>query len=67
MIKGFMINGAIWFASIFAFSFMIGGSSSAGEGICIMPSGTGEVTYPPGLDESVLAVYTSDDKISRGN
>ena len=54
------------FALVFAFSLTIAEWSQGQEGICIMPSGTGEVTYPPGWGESVLAVYTSDDVISRG-
>ena len=54
------------FALVFAFSLSMGGWSWAQEGICIFPSGTGEVTYPPGWGEPVLAVYASDDKVSRG-
>lgn len=55
------------FALVFALSLTIIGWSWAQEGICIFPSGTGEVTYPPEWGEAVLAVYTSDDKVSRAN
>ena len=50
---------------VFTFSLIIGGWSWAQEEMCIMPSGTGQVTYLSGWGGSVLAVYTSDDKISR--
>jgi len=53
------------FALVFAFSLTLAAGSWAQEGICIFPSGTGEVTYPPGWGDSAFMLYTSDDKISR--
>jgi hypothetical protein len=67
MKTGNMAKLGLCFALVFALSFTIGGWSWAQEGICILPSGTGEVTYSSGWGDSVLAVYTSDDKVSRGN
>ena len=55
------------FALVFAVALGIGGWSWAQEGICILPTGTGEVTYLPGWSGSVLALYTSDDWVSRGS
>jgi|GEM_PF-5674692 len=66
MIKKIFARTAVCFALVLAPSLTIVGWSWAQEGICIMPSGTGEVTYPPGWGESVLGVYTSNDKVSRG-
>ena len=58
---------AAYLIVVFAFSLTIVGWCWAQEEICILPTGTGEVTYPPGWDASVLALYTSDDKVSRGS
>jgi len=57
----------VCFALILVFSLAIRGSSWGQDGICVFPTGTEDVAYPPGWHDSVLAVYAGDDKVSRGN
>jgi hypothetical protein len=67
MIKNGITKIALSFALLFAVLFSIRAMSWAQEGICILPTGTAEVTYPPGWGASVLVLYTSDDRVSRGS
>ena len=57
----------VCFAFLLAFSFAIAGWSWAQEGICVFPTGTEEVAYPTGWAGSVLMLYASDDKVTRGS
>lgn len=53
------------FALLIVISLSAGVRSWGQEGICVFPTGTEEVEYPPGWAGSVLTAYASDDKVGR--
>lgn len=62
-----MMKRGAFFALVLAFSLSVVGWCRGQEGTCIMPTGTGEVTYPPEWSSSVLTVRASHDAVGRGN
>jgi hypothetical protein len=67
MRRGALKKVGVSFGLVFVLFLVVNSWSQAQQGICVFPTGTEEVVYPPAWHDSVLAVYSSADTVRRGN